>query len=172
MAQKILVVDDEPLGRRNLHTLLNAEGYDVREAASGEEAMEMLPDERFDLVITDFVMPHGHGLQLVDVLHTLYPRLPVVLLTAYLSVSAGSKIVSGKAEVLQKPFQFDELLSTVRRLLHVTTVYRKVADSQTWHFCSNCTHWPKDDYEESTLPVSGDACNQCKALHHEGNCRT
>ncbi len=117
MAEKILVVDDEPLGRKSLCLLHAQEGYDARQAASGEEAMEMLADEPFNLVITDFVMPHGHGLQLVDVLHTLYPKLPAVLLTGYLDVSTGNKIISGKAEVLHKPFKFDEMLSTVRRLL-------------------------------------------------------
>jgi two-component system nitrogen regulation response regulator NtrX len=117
MAQKILVVDDEPSSRKSLCLLLEEEGYDARQAASGEEAMEMLADEPFNLVITDFVMPHGHGLQLVDVLHTLYPKLPVVLLTGYLSASTGDKIMSGKAEIVEKPFNVDEMLSTVRRLL-------------------------------------------------------
>src|SRR5918999_3645512 len=115
--QKILVVDDEPLGRKNLCLLLEDENYDARQAASGKEAMEMLTNEWFDLVITDFVMPHGHGLQLVDVVHTLYPELPVVLLTGYLSVITGNKIMSGKGVVLEKPFNLDELLSTVRGLL-------------------------------------------------------
>jgi hypothetical protein len=51
--------------------------------------------------------------------------------------------------------------------------FRKASGSQTWHFCRNCSDWPKDDerYEEKMLPAHSDQlCNECRALMREHNC--
>jgi len=49
--------------------------------------------------------------------------------------------------------------------------YRRRNGSDTWHWCSNCNHWPRHDYDErQTKPSSGDLCNQCKAKDKDGNC--
>ena len=50
--------------------------------------------------------------------------------------------------------------------------YRKRKDSDTWHFCSNCSNWPTTDYvEKPTWDGSGELCNECKAKRTEGSCR-
>jgi hypothetical protein len=55
--------------------------------------------------------------------------------------------------------------------LNLVNSYRKASDCQTWHFCSNCSHWPEDDYEQQTVtPEDGELCNECKALRQEQNC--
>jgi hypothetical protein len=55
--------------------------------------------------------------------------------------------------------------------LDSATMYRKASDCQTWHFCTNCSHWPEADYEElAAAPESGELCNQCKTLREERNC--
>jgi hypothetical protein len=52
------------------------------------------------------------------------------------------------------------------------SAYRKAPDCQTWHLCSNCSHWPEKDYEEQTMaPQDGELCNECKALRQEQSCR-
>jgi CheY-like chemotaxis protein len=116
-AEKILVVDDEDLSRKNLCLFLRGEGYDVRDAASAPEALQILTEEPFNLIITDFIMPHVDGIRLVDLVHDKWPTLPVLLTTAYFAVRAGNTILGGKAEVLSKPLNLNELLSTVRRLV-------------------------------------------------------
>jgi hypothetical protein len=56
--------------------------------------------------------------------------------------------------------------------LDLASSYRKVSACQTWHFCSNCSHWPEDDYvEQNMAPENGELCNECKALRQEQNCR-
>jgi CheY-like chemotaxis protein len=116
--KRILVVDDEDLSRKSLCVFLRDEGYDVRDAASGPEALLILTEESFDLIVTDFIMPNVDGIRLVDLIHEKWPALPVLLATAYFSVRPGNTVLAGKAEVISKPFDLNELLSTVRRLAH------------------------------------------------------
>jgi DNA-binding NtrC family response regulator len=118
MAEKILVVEDESFTRRNIRQFLDDEGYQVKEAAHGGEALEMLQKEDFNLVITDLVMPHVNGIRLVESIHANWPWTSAVLLTAYLSTAAGNMILQGRAEVVTKPLDLGQLLATVKRLLH------------------------------------------------------
>jgi DNA-binding NtrC family response regulator len=71
-------------------------------------------------VITDFVMPKLNGIKFVEQLHTLQPRLPIILITSYLSAVSGATILDEVPEVLAKPFDLNLLRSTVRRLLDTT----------------------------------------------------
>jgi hypothetical protein len=50
--------------------------------------------------------------------------------------------------------------------------YRKRRGTDTWHFCTNCSHWPIADYEEKpSQPSSGELCNECRAKKSQGTCR-
>jgi len=50
--------------------------------------------------------------------------------------------------------------------------YRKKGESDTWHFCRNCSNWPTSGYTtRQTKPASGELCNECKAKERDGNCR-
>jgi DNA-binding NtrC family response regulator len=118
VAQKILVVEDEFLSRDHICKFLGSEGYIIREASNGAEALEKIAAERFDLVLTDFVMPHIDGLRLAELVHDKWPQLPVILITGYLSANAGHMILEGKAaEIITKPIKLDELSKTVKRVL-------------------------------------------------------
>ncbi len=117
MAEKILVVEDENSIRNHITQFLNNAGYETREAANGAEALEMLSKEHFNLVITDLVMPHVDGIRLVESIHAKWPHIPALLLTAYLSARAGNTILRDRAEVIDKPVKFAELVQTVKRVL-------------------------------------------------------
>ena len=118
MADKILVVEDEFLSRNNMCSYLKSEGYGIQEAANGAEALEILAADTFELVITDFVMPHVDGLRLLELISDKWPELPAILITGYLSERAGRIIVEGKAaQVITKPIKLDELLEAVKRVL-------------------------------------------------------
>jgi hypothetical protein len=53
----------------------------------------------------------------------------------------------------------------------VGIVYRKTTHNQTWHFCSNCSHWPLNNYEQQIMPPEiGELCNECKTLQLHRNC--
>jgi hypothetical protein len=56
--------------------------------------------------------------------------------------------------------------------LNMASTYRKASACQTWHFCSNCSHWPEDDFEQLTVPPEiAQLCNECKTLREVGNCQ-
>jgi CheY-like chemotaxis protein len=120
MAANILIVEDDPLNRYLICKVLRYEGYQIVEASDGAEALELLCAQRFDLVITDFVMPKLNGVKFLEQLHFLHPRIPIILITAYRSVISGKAILDDVAEVLPKPFELNVLRSTVQRLLEST----------------------------------------------------
>ena len=117
MAANILVIDDDHLNRKLISEALRKEGHRVVEACDGAIALEILQMLPFDLVITDFVMPKLNGIKLVEHLHYLQPRLPIIFVTGYLSVISGKTILDDVAEILPKPFELGVLRSTVQRLL-------------------------------------------------------
>jgi two-component system, cell cycle sensor histidine kinase and response regulator CckA len=121
MAANVLVVEDDRLNRNLICKVLRNEGHQVVEACDGAEALELLYAQRFDLVITDFMMPRLNGLKFVEQLHPLQPRLPIIFITGYLSAISGKAILNDVAEVIPKPFELDVLRSTVQRLLESTS---------------------------------------------------
>jgi len=120
MAANILIVEDDLLNRDLICKVLRKEGHQVVEACDGAIALEILQVLPFDLVITDFVMPKLNGIEFVEHLHSLQPRIPIIFITGFLSVISGKTILDDVAEVLAKPFELDVLRSTVHRLLDST----------------------------------------------------
>jgi DNA-binding response OmpR family regulator len=84
MSKKVSVVDDEDTIRKFLKIHLVKDGYDVKEAADGEEAIDQLKRERFDLMICDLMMPKKNGWEVIREVrsHSTTKRLPVIILTA------------------------------------------------------------------------------------------
>lgn len=120
MAMSILVVEDDFLNRKLLCTVLRKEGHGVVEACDGAQALELLEMQRFDLMITDFVMPKVNGLKLVEQVHSLRPRLAIIFITGYLARSSAKAILDDAGEVLLKPFEarcFEVNYSTPTRQL-------------------------------------------------------
>jgi len=118
MAETVLVVDDEEIIRESLTFVLAKEGYEVREAANGREAVELLKEQSFDVVLTDLEMPEMKGIALLDHITRSSPETMVVIITAYGSVeTAIAALRQGAVDYILKPVEFDELLFKVKRLL-------------------------------------------------------
>lgn len=117
----ILVVDDDGYARGTICRALRASGYESTGARNGAQAVFLLQRDRFDLVITDFAMPRLNGVKLVNFVRSLYPKIPVIFISGYLSETASNALLNGAAEVLAKPFELDHLTSIVKRLLEATT---------------------------------------------------
>src|SRR5919202_888479 len=116
--KSILVVDDEKSQREILEMILSAEGYDVTTAASGEAALKFAKERRFDLALTDLKMTGMVGIELLQHLLAQDSSIIVILLTAHGSIdSAKEALRRGAYDYLQKPFERDQLLSTIRRAL-------------------------------------------------------
>jgi DNA-binding NtrC family response regulator len=106
----ILVVDDEKITAFYLKDILAAANYDVHMAQNGEEALELLGRRRFDLIITDLVMPGIDGFALVRRVKQLQPGLPVFILTAHGSYDVARKAQTiGADDYLLKPVNPDQL---------------------------------------------------------------
>ena len=115
---RLLVVDDEQPQREMLAGILERAGFDVITAADGARALELLGQEAFDLLLTDQRMPNMDGLALLEQAQRLEPRLPVVLMTAYGTVSTAVEAMKrGAADYLTKPFERDELLLVVGKAI-------------------------------------------------------
>jgi DNA-binding NtrC family response regulator len=112
----ILVVDDEKNMRLSLQTVLKDEGYAARTVESAEEALELLGQEEFFMVITDARLGGMSGYDFLRKIHPQWPDLPALMLTAYATPKlAVEAIQSGAMDYLAKPFAPEELLHAVAR---------------------------------------------------------
>lgn len=122
---RILAVDDEPDLRSLLRILLKNKGYEVLEAASGQEAVELLRSEpRIDLVIMDIMMPGLNGVQACAEIRK-FSTVPMLFLTAKSQLSDKAEAyASGGDDYLAKPFSQNELMMKVESLTRRYRVYK------------------------------------------------
>ena len=117
---RVLVVDDDEKVTRLLEANLSRAGYQVKTAPNGADAMRLLLQEPFHLVVADVEMPQLDGLELVALVRAdkVLQNLPVVLLSAHDSdTDMMHGLLHGADIYLTKPFQPDELITAVSRLL-------------------------------------------------------
>src|SRR5256714_3495667 len=116
--KSILVVDDEKPQRDILQEILTSAGYDVTSAASGEAALKFARDRSFDLALTDLKMTGMDGIELLQKLLAHDSSIIVILLTAHGSIdSAKEALRRGAFDYLEKPYDRETLLGTIRRAL-------------------------------------------------------
>ncbi|MBW2312451.1 MAG: sigma-54-dependent Fis family transcriptional regulator [Deltaproteobacteria bacterium] len=114
----VLVVDDDPAHRTMLRTLLTGWGYSIKEADDGSEAIEMVHEQPFDLILMDIRMIKVSGLEALVEIKAFNPSIPVIIMTAYSSVeSAVQALKNGAYDYLTKPLDFDELRLTMERAM-------------------------------------------------------
>ena len=121
MNGRILAVDDQRYFRELLEGMLTDVGFSVETAASGEEALQILDREPFDVIVTDLVMPGMSGTELVQELRTRKPGIKAVFMSAFpreLLLEQG-RLEPGDVSV-EKPFSFEDLAAQVRTILDDT----------------------------------------------------
>jgi len=119
MLDTALVIDDNAPVRKLVHRMLEPEVCRVLEAPDAETGLRLIEreDPRVDVVLTDWIMPGLHGLDVVEVLHEYRPDLPIAVISAYTStihpiVRRGSRIV-----ILEKPFTVEQVQTAVTRMI-------------------------------------------------------
>jgi len=118
MKFNVLIVDDEKNIREGLGTALEMDGYDVRLAADGKEAMSIINSTEMDLVITDLKMPGVSGEELLKYISSSYPTVPVIILTGHGTIESAVKAMrDGAYDFLTKPVNLDRLSLLVKRAL-------------------------------------------------------
>jgi two-component system, OmpR family, KDP operon response regulator KdpE len=114
-AGNLLIVDDERSIRVSLRTILSNFGFDIVEAARGEEALALVRTAQFDVVLLDINMPGMGGIEVCRIMRKAAPRLPIVMLT----VQGGEDrkveaLDAGADDYITKPFQLRELTARIR----------------------------------------------------------
>ena len=120
MAQpfNILVVDDEDALRTVLSSELQSEGYSVVSASDGDEAISVLQQKSFDLVLLDIKMPRVDGFEELRFLKERYPKTKVIMLTGFADLkNAIESKKLGAEDFVSKPYDLVDLLTTIERVL-------------------------------------------------------
>ncbi|WP_170920311.1 response regulator [Desulfacinum hydrothermale] len=125
---KILIVDDDDVYRDILKDAITAEGTELKLASSGEEALELIDSEPFDILITDLNMPAMDGLTLLKQARQHLPHLLTIIITGYGSLeSAVEAIRQGAYDYIQKPFRIDEVAVATRNAIDKVRILRERA---------------------------------------------
>jgi len=131
MKEKILVVDDEEVLRNLASEVLSEEGYQVALASSGQEALDQMKQETFDLVIADLKMPGMDGMELLKRIKQRDKEVQVILLTSYLSpTTALSSLEAGAFWYLTKPL--DDISIFTEKVKLALNAKKKGRESKTW----------------------------------------
>ncbi|GAB4412003.1 MAG: sigma-54 dependent transcriptional regulator [Thermodesulfovibrionales bacterium] len=118
MEPRILIVDDEKIALRNLEHVMKKEGYDVITTTSGQNALRLLQEQEFDVVLTDLKMEKVDGMEILDHCKKLYPDTEVIMITAYATIpSAVETMKKGAYDYIAKPFKLDEVRRIVKEAI-------------------------------------------------------
>ncbi|MCI0330774.1 MAG: response regulator [candidate division Zixibacteria bacterium] len=115
-ARRVLIVDDNPNMSNLLSDMLEVFEFSSQRAADGEEALSLLNQNEFSLLITDLRMPKMSGLELLKTVKDKYPKLPVVVITGYSTEATENELLSAKADgFLNKPFRMNDIETVLRK---------------------------------------------------------
>jgi two-component system cell cycle response regulator CpdR len=113
---RILLAEDEDALRTYLTRALEIAGYDVTGVDRGTDALPLLQRERFDLLLSDIVMPEMDGIELAQRCAEVSPKTKVMFITGFAAVSLRASREAPQARVLSKPFHLKDLVIEVQRL--------------------------------------------------------
>ena len=117
-SEHLLIVEDDREMRDLLRKVLEKEGYRISLAGDGCEAVTLLAQGGFDLIVTDMLMPHDGGLELLATVHRNLPTLPVIIVTAFGDWHSYSRALElGAAAFISKPLRMSELVAAVHNAL-------------------------------------------------------
>jgi two-component system cell cycle response regulator CpdR len=116
---RILLAEDDDSMREYLARALERTGYGVTAVESGIVALTHLQKERFDLLLTDIVMPELDGIELAQRAATMHPNMRVMFITGFAAVTLQNGSMPPEAKVLSKPFHLRDLVLEVDRMFQV-----------------------------------------------------
>lgn len=114
--KRVLVVDDEPMIVSLLSSVLQSKGWDVTEARSGTEGIDQLDRGRFDVILTDLVMPGDSGIDLLRASKEIHPDVEVVLMSGYATADTAIEAMrNGAFHYIMKPLKPEEVVNIVEK---------------------------------------------------------
>jgi diguanylate cyclase (GGDEF)-like protein len=115
---KVLLVDDDPAILEILADMMAIFGHDYVTAMNGNEAVEKLKHDFFDLVLTDMMMPNMDGMELLKHINAKYPNIKVMVVTGYDRAFTYTDVIrAGASDFISKPFNTDELEAKINRIV-------------------------------------------------------
>lgn len=127
---RILLVEDEETLAGGLEYNLTDEGYLVKWARDGREALELLKYESFDLILLDVMLPYYDGFEIAEKVRSFAPQMPILMLSARTSVQDKIKgLEQGADDYMTKPFHLEELLLRIRGMLKRKLWYKESSGS-------------------------------------------
>lgn len=111
--QSLLVVDDDKAVRKLLERIAIRAGFEVTAAKDGQDAIEILAEQHFDICIVDLMMPRVSGYELVQKISTISPRPTVVVATAMTNTDVAKLDDSMVKRVIRKPFDIEVVAKTL-----------------------------------------------------------
>lgn len=116
--KKILIVDDDAEFRSHLIGVLKKVGYQTESVSSAKAAIDLACVHAFDIVLLDFMMPKMNGIDVLIALRKSMPKTRVIMITAFSSIeNTVVAMKKGASDYISKPFEINELLTTIRRVL-------------------------------------------------------
>jgi two-component system alkaline phosphatase synthesis response regulator PhoP len=115
--KRILIIDDDPSARESIKLLLSIDRHLVTEAKDGVEALALIAEQPFDLVLLDFFMPGMNGGEVARRIRQMAPSLPILMVTAYVEKLIGLDGPDNTNAVLGKPFGVSALRGEITKLL-------------------------------------------------------
>ena len=131
--RKILVADDEEVTRDLFKRLIPRLGHEIYTASNGQEALEMIRENNFDLLIMDLKMPVMDGMELLDRIHQLGKEIPTVVITGYATMEITKQALeAGCIDLVIKPFSLEDIQRAIKKALR----YPKNKDKRSPQFKS------------------------------------
>ena len=113
---RILLAEDDMSMREYLQRALQRVGYEVDAVACGTEALPFLEPDRYQLLLTDIVMPEMDGIELAQKASEIDPEIKVMFITGFAAVALQSGRTAPEAKMLSKPFHLKDLVAEVDRI--------------------------------------------------------
>lgn len=186
---RILVIDDDDFGRETLSSLLRSAGYSVLSAASGEEALDFIGRDQFQVIVSDLFLPDISGLDILQSVRKVSTSTEVIVVTGYASAQTAVRAMKeGAFDYITKPINFDELRIVVTKALEKQqllseNIYLRNQLRDRFEFSNIIGNSPamKLVFErmsrivktDSTVLITGDSGTGkelvARALHYNGN---
>jgi two-component system KDP operon response regulator KdpE len=113
----VLVADDDPAVRRLIRGILTDAGYRVTEAEDGRQAVRLLAEGHYDLLLLDIVMPEQEGLETIGFVRRRYRDLKIIAMPGFTENYLKMAMLLGAGDAIAKPIRVETLLAAVRRAL-------------------------------------------------------
>jgi len=130
--EKILIIDDEKRIRDGCHTILKQEGYTVACAKNGEQGLNMIANEHFDIVLVDLMMPKLSGFDVLTQVKARHPDTVVIVITGYATIEHSIEAMKkGAFDFIPKPFSPDQLRVVVSKAIEYNRALQDIANEKS-----------------------------------------